>query len=75
MNGQTQPYQPLTSENAALVLVDHQVGLMTGVDQVAQTPGGIGYNAAVVVGRVVKLNGPSRVTLTSAPPICSATSP
>ena len=31
MNGQAQPYQPLTSENAALVLVDHQVGLMTGV--------------------------------------------
>ena len=27
----TKPYQPLTSENAALVLVDHQVGLMTGV--------------------------------------------
>ena len=25
------PYQPLTQENAALVLVDHQVGLMTGV--------------------------------------------
>jgi len=24
-------YEPLTSENAALVLVDHQVGLMTGV--------------------------------------------
>jgi hypothetical protein len=24
-------YKPLTSENAALVLVDHQVGLMTGV--------------------------------------------
>jgi hypothetical protein len=24
-------YQPLTTENAALVLVDHQVGLMTGV--------------------------------------------
>jgi hypothetical protein len=23
--------KPLTSENAALVLVDHQVGLMTGV--------------------------------------------
>jgi hypothetical protein len=31
MNGQAQPYRPLTSENAALVLVDHQVGLMTGV--------------------------------------------
>jgi hypothetical protein len=27
----TRPYAPLTSENAALVLVDHQVGLMTGV--------------------------------------------
>src|SRR5215469_5314240 len=24
-------YEPLTSDNAALVLVDHQVGLMTGV--------------------------------------------
>ncbi|PYN50355.1 MAG: isochorismatase, partial [Candidatus Rokuibacteriota bacterium] len=31
MKGQAQPYQPLTSENAALVLVGHQVGLMTGV--------------------------------------------
>lgn len=25
------PYEPLTSENAALVLVDHQVGLMSGI--------------------------------------------
>jgi nicotinamidase-related amidase len=25
------PYSPLTSENSALILVDHQVGLMTGV--------------------------------------------
>jgi hypothetical protein len=25
------PYEPLTAENAALVLVDHQVGLMSGV--------------------------------------------
>src|SRR5437764_55849 len=31
MTSQAQPYQPLTSENAAVVLVDHQVGLMTGV--------------------------------------------
>lgn len=31
INGRAQPYQPLTSDNAALVLVDHQVGLMTGV--------------------------------------------
>ena len=31
MSDQQRPYDPLTSENAALVLVDHQVGLMTGV--------------------------------------------
>jgi nicotinamidase-related amidase len=31
MNDQPRPYQPLTSENAAVILVDHQVGLMTGV--------------------------------------------
>jgi len=27
----SRPYEPLTSENAALVLVDHQVGLISGV--------------------------------------------
>jgi hypothetical protein len=31
MTNQIRPYQPLTSENAALILVDHQVDLMTGV--------------------------------------------
>lgn len=31
MTNQIRPYEPLTSPNAALVLVDHQVGLMTGV--------------------------------------------
>src|SRR6202167_1226341 len=31
MSNQVRPYQPLTSENAALILVDHQVGLMSGV--------------------------------------------
>jgi nicotinamidase-related amidase len=31
MTNQIHPYKPLTSQNAALVLVDHQVGLMTGV--------------------------------------------
>src|SRR6478735_7214409 len=31
MINQTRFFEPLTSENAALVLVDHQVGLMTGV--------------------------------------------
>jgi nicotinamidase-related amidase len=31
MYDRNRPYVPLTSDNAALVLVDHQVGLMTGV--------------------------------------------
>ena len=31
MTNQNRLYEPLTSQNAALVLVDHQVGLMTGV--------------------------------------------
>ena len=31
MSEQSRPYEPLTSENAALILVDHQVRLMTGV--------------------------------------------
>src|SRR5207244_10860920 len=35
MNNQIHAYQPLTSENAALVLVDHQVGLMTGVRDIS----------------------------------------
>jgi hypothetical protein len=31
MTNQIHLYEPRTSQNAALVLVDHQVGLMTGV--------------------------------------------
>src|SRR6201985_2594060 len=31
MLDRNRPYEPLTAENAAVVLVDHQVGLMTGV--------------------------------------------
>jgi len=31
MSDTARAYQPLTAENAALILVDHQVGLMTGV--------------------------------------------
>jgi nicotinamidase-related amidase len=31
MTNQNRTYEPLTSENAALILVDHQIGLMTGV--------------------------------------------
>jgi hypothetical protein len=28
-------YEPLTAANAALVLVDHQIGLMTGVRDIS----------------------------------------
>src|SRR5580698_10942081 len=35
MANQLRPYEPLTSQNAALVLVDHQVGLMTGVRDIS----------------------------------------
>ena len=31
MTNQNKPYEPLTADNAALILVDHQIGLMTGV--------------------------------------------
>ena len=31
MTNQSKPYEPLTADNAALILVDHQIGLMTGV--------------------------------------------
>jgi hypothetical protein len=36
------------------------------VGQVAETPGGIGANAAVIVGRVVKLDGPSSFDVVNA---------
>ena len=31
MSNQVRPYDPLTSQNAAVILVDHQIGLMSGV--------------------------------------------
>ena len=31
MTNQSKPYGPLTADNSALILVDHQIGLMTGV--------------------------------------------
>jgi nicotinamidase-related amidase len=35
MSDPKHPYEPLTSENAVLVLIDHQVGLMTGVRDIS----------------------------------------
>ena len=45
MSNQTRPYEPLTSENAALILVDHQVGFMTGVRD--YSTGDLKHNAAL----------------------------
>jgi hypothetical protein len=36
------------------------------VDEVARTPGGVGYDEAVIVGRVVKLNGPNSFDVVNA---------
>ena len=35
MTDKTRAYEPLTAKNAALILVDHQVGLMTGVRDIS----------------------------------------
>src|SRR5437660_12274021 len=63
MKGRAQPYQPLTSENAALVLVDHQVGLMTGVRN--YSTGELKYNVVALAkaGKALKL--PIVVTTTA----------
>jgi hypothetical protein len=36
------------------------------MDEVARTPGGVGYDEAIVVGRVVKLNGPNSFDVVNA---------
>ena len=43
-----------------------KVAATSTVGQVAQTPGGIGPEAAVIVGRVVKLNGPDSFNVVNA---------
>src|ERR1700738_1338391 len=60
MTNQIRPYEPLTSENAALVLVDHQVGLMTGVRD--YSTGELKHNV-VALAKALKL--PSVVTTTA----------
>jgi nicotinamidase-related amidase len=63
MNGQAQPYQPLTSENAALVLVDHQVGLMTGVRD--YSTGELKHNVVALAKAASALKLPIVVTTTA----------
>jgi nicotinamidase-related amidase len=57
------PYEPLTAENAALVLVDHQVGLMTGVRD--YSTGELKHNVVALAKAAKALQLPIIVTTTA----------
>jgi nicotinamidase-related amidase len=59
----TRPYEPLTSENATLVLVDHQVGLMTGVRD--YSTGELKHNVVALAKAARALSLPIIVTTTA----------
>ena len=63
MNNQIHTYEPLTSDNAALVLVDHQVGLMTGVRDYAT--GELKHNVVALAKAAKALKLPIIVTTTA----------
>src|ERR1700691_4538386 len=63
MTKQSHPYEPLTSENAALVLVDHQVGLMTGVRD--YSTGELKHNVVALAKAAKALKLPIIVTTTA----------
>src|SRR5262245_23228473 len=63
MSNESSPYQPLTSENAALVLIDHQVGLMTGVRD--YSTGELKHNVVSLAKAARALNLPIVVTTTA----------
>jgi nicotinamidase-related amidase len=57
------PYQPLTADNAALVLVDHQIGLMTGVRD--YSTGELKHNVVALAKAAKALKLPIVVTTTA----------
>jgi nicotinamidase-related amidase len=63
MTNQIRPYDPLTSENAALVLIDHQVGLMTGVRD--YSTGELKHNVVALAKAAKALKLPIVVTTTA----------
>jgi nicotinamidase-related amidase len=63
MNNQTRLYEPLTSQNAALILVDHQVGLMTGVRD--YSTGELKHNVVALAKAAKALKLPIVVTTTA----------
>jgi nicotinamidase-related amidase len=63
MTEQTKAYTPLTSDNAALVLVDHQVGLLTGVRD--YSIGELKHNVVALAKAAKVLKVPTIVTTTA----------
>jgi nicotinamidase-related amidase len=63
MFDKSHPYEPLTSANAALVLVDHQVGLMTGVRDMS--PAELKHNVVGLAKAAKVLKLPIVVTTTA----------
>jgi nicotinamidase-related amidase len=63
MPNQIRPYEPLTSENAAVVLIDHQVGLMTGVRDIST--GELKHNVVALAKAAKALKLPIVVTTTA----------
>ena len=63
MSNQNRQYEPLTSQNAALVLVDHQVGLMTGVRD--YSTGELKHNVVALAKAAKALKLPIVVTTTA----------
>src|SRR5579862_3865789 len=63
MVSQAQPYRPLTQDNAALILVDHQIGLMTGVRD--YETGELKHNVVALAKAAKALDLPIVVTTTA----------
>ena len=63
MFDRNRPYEPLTSDNAALVLVDHQLGLMTGVRDMS--PSELKHNVVGLAKAAKALKLPIVVTTTA----------
>jgi len=63
MTDQRKPYTPLNTDNSALVLVDHQVGLMTGVRD--YETGELKHNVVALAKAAKALRIPTVVTTTA----------
>ena len=63
MSDRSRAYEPLTSANAALVLVDHQVGPMTGVRDIPT--GELKHNVVALAKAAKAQNLPIVVTTTA----------